>query len=277
MLPLLPRLMVLPRTLATTIATAVNVLAYSFLFRCLWSRPVSALLWTGTVSRTSAGMGARALVRVKNKISLRPSLLSSSLNLPHRTSSLEFLKFVRPYSSAVDDQELIVPSSDQIDKPVSPGAERLPPGFKWDRNSKLVESDLDERYAKGGGPGGQSVNKTSNKVILTHIPTGISVQCHQERELTTNRSLARKWLKEKLDYLANGKNSKKGKKIEKIRKRKQNAARRAKKKYGSATGADNKSTINEADDVIDSENCDDSGSESDDSESEAPTADEKTL
>lgn len=38
---------------------------------------------------------------------------------------------------------------------------------------KLLETDLKEKFVRGSGPGGQSVNKTSNCVFLTHIPTGI--------------------------------------------------------------------------------------------------------
>ena len=40
----------------------------------------------------------------------------------------------------------------------------------------LKESDLDEWHVRGSGPGGQSVNKTSNNVVLKHIPTGIVVK-----------------------------------------------------------------------------------------------------
>ena len=47
--------------------------------------------------------------------------------------------------------------------------------------STLDESTLVEKFVKGTGPGGQSVNKTRNCVQLTHLPSGISVQCHQQR------------------------------------------------------------------------------------------------
>ena len=40
----------------------------------------------------------------------------------------------------------------------------------------LRESELEEMYTKGSGPGGQSVNKTSNCVVLKHIPTGIVIK-----------------------------------------------------------------------------------------------------
>lgn len=47
--------------------------------------------------------------------------------------------------------------------------------------SRLDEKDLVEKFVKGTGPGGQSVNKTRNCVQLVHLPSGISVQCHQQR------------------------------------------------------------------------------------------------
>lgn len=37
---------------------------------------------------------------------------------------------------------------------------------------KLNEDDLEEQFVRGSGPGGQSVNKTSNCVVIVHKPTG---------------------------------------------------------------------------------------------------------
>lgn len=68
----------------------------------------------------------------------------------------------------------------------------------------LKPEDLEEEFARGGGPGGQAVNKTSNAVILKHVPTGIVVKCHQTRSLGRNRELAREILTQKLDNLLNG-------------------------------------------------------------------------
>ncbi len=40
----------------------------------------------------------------------------------------------------------------------------------------LKESDLEESFVKGGGPGWQAVNKSNNAVWVKHIPTGIQVK-----------------------------------------------------------------------------------------------------
>lgn len=71
----------------------------------------------------------------------------------------------------------------------------------------LDENDLTEQFVKGSGPGGQSVNKTVNCVVLTHIPSGIIVKCHQSRLQSKNRELARELMVEKLDMLINGEQS----------------------------------------------------------------------
>ncbi|ORX58870.1 hypothetical protein DM01DRAFT_1333488 [Hesseltinella vesiculosa] len=96
----------------------------------------------------------------------------------------------------------------------------------------LQAEDLVETFVKGSGPGGQCINKRSSCVDLRHIPTGIRVQCQQTRSLQENRGIARKLLKEKLDDLVNGAQSKNNKKAAKIAKQKARRAKRAKEKYG---------------------------------------------
>jgi peptide chain release factor len=53
-------------------------------------------------------------------------------------------------------------------------------------------SDVEERFIRGSGPGGQKINKTSSTVWLRHRPTGIEVRCQDERSQTANRERA--WL-----------------------------------------------------------------------------------
>lgn len=40
----------------------------------------------------------------------------------------------------------------------------------------LNEDDLEEQFVRGSGPGGQATNKTSNCVVLRHVPSGIVVK-----------------------------------------------------------------------------------------------------
>lgn len=40
----------------------------------------------------------------------------------------------------------------------------------------LNEDDLEEQFVRGSGPGGQATNKTSNCVVLKHVPSGIVVK-----------------------------------------------------------------------------------------------------
>jgi protein subunit release factor B len=58
----------------------------------------------------------------------------------------------------------------------------------------ITEQDLSEQFVRSGGHGGQNVNKVSTCVILTHLPSGMSVRCEEERSQARNRFLARKRL-----------------------------------------------------------------------------------
>jgi len=80
---------------------------------------------------------------------------------------------------------------------------------------ELPEEELTETFVRGSGPGGQKINKTSNRVLLIHEPTQLRVECQDTRSLQQNRKIARKRLKEKLDEYLNGSQSKLGMKQQK--------------------------------------------------------------
>ena len=88
---------------------------------------------------------------------------------------------------------------------------------------KVHEDDLEEKFVKGFGPGGQKTNKSNNCVILKHVPTGEIVKCHDAREQATNRSIARKILYERLDLFVNPDSSKVSVRIMKKQRGKQKA------------------------------------------------------
>jgi len=94
----------------------------------------------------------------------------------------------------------------------------------------IREEDIEEKFVRSSGRGGQKVNKTSTCVYLKHIPTGTEVKCMKERSQPLNRFLARRELVEKISKIS-GQMTSDGIKIERIRRQKSKRRKRAKFKY----------------------------------------------
>ena len=94
----------------------------------------------------------------------------------------------------------------------------------------IREEDIEEKFIRASGRGGQKINKTSSCVLLTHAPSGLSVKMQKTRSQQLNRYYARIRLCEILEQNLLGKESLKSKKFYKIRKQKDRRRRRTSSK-----------------------------------------------
>ena len=66
------------------------------------------------------------------------------------------------------------------------------------RDKQGKRDRFEERFVRGGGPGGQKINKTSVVVVSRDPETGIEVRCDEERSQSRNRARARELLETKI-------------------------------------------------------------------------------
>jgi protein subunit release factor B len=79
---------------------------------------------------------------------------------------------------------------------------------------------IEESFTRGGGKGGQKVNKTANRVQLSYPPLDIRVSCQRERKRSINRFLALRELVDQVEMKVSPGTSERLKEFERIRKRK---------------------------------------------------------
>ena len=108
---------------------------------------------------------------------------------------------------------------------------KLPPPFLEKAAAlNIFLQDISEQFIRGGGHGGQKMNKTSSCVLVKHLPTGIEVRCQKHREQSSNRLSAYKLLILKIEEKVRGAHSARQQKIFKLKKQKQKRSKRAKEK-----------------------------------------------
>ena len=103
----------------------------------------------------------------------------------------------------------------------------------------LSMADVEEKFVRGSGAGGQKINKTNSNVQMTHAPTGLQSECQRERQREKNRFIALRALVDKIEAQLKGGSgmTKEEKKIAALRKQKARKKRRSSSSSSSSSSS----------------------------------------
>ena len=99
----------------------------------------------------------------------------------------------------------------------------------------IYEKDIEEKFVRSSGSGGQKVNKASTCVYLRYIPTGFEIKCMKARSQSLNRFLARRELVRRVEK-GLGRLPPESVMVDKARRKKSKRKKRARLKYDKGAG-----------------------------------------
>ncbi len=110
------------------------------------------------------------------------------------------------------------------------------PGKLEELKARVVRLGIDlrlvaETFSRGGGKGGQKINKTSSRVQLSYPPLDLRVACQRERKRSLNRFLALRELVDRIEMKVSPGTSERLREIGRLRRRKSRASARSAAKH----------------------------------------------
>lgn len=113
------------------------------------------------------------------------------------------------------------------------------PGKVAELKARLERLGLDlarveEEFTRGGGKGGQKINKTANRVVLRYSPLDLVIRCQSDRRRSVNRFLALRRLADAAELKLSPATAPRTALAERLKRRKARRRARSREKYGEA-------------------------------------------